>query len=126
MQLVLCSVENMSRIIDVDLNIKSNENFRNVDFTGKYLQIVEMTLQPLEEIPKEQHKNADQFFYVKQGNIKIFLWKNSLHGNQVRKVAYLLKKGQGFVIPANTFHLVKNIDTKQKSRLLTIYSRPEH
>ena len=41
-----------------------NDYFRQVLFTGKYAQLVVMSLKPGEEIGNEVHKTVDQFFRI--------------------------------------------------------------
>ena len=45
----------------------TNSNFRKVLYTGKYAQLVVMSLAPGEEIGLEVHENVDQFFRFEQG-----------------------------------------------------------
>ena len=45
----------------------SNNNYRKVLFTGKYSQLVVMTLKPGEEIGAEIHKGHDQFVRIEEG-----------------------------------------------------------
>ena len=48
----------------------ANNNFRQVLYTGKHMQLVVMTLQAGEEIGVEIHKTVDQFFRVEEGVAK--------------------------------------------------------
>jgi len=41
---------------------EENENFRKVIYTGKFSQLVVMSLKPGEEIGAEVHETHDQFF----------------------------------------------------------------
>ena len=50
-----------------------NENFRQVLFTGKYSQLVLMSLLTNEEIGLEVHNNVDQFFRVEAGKMGLQL-----------------------------------------------------
>ena len=47
---------------NIEDETKENEYFRKVLFTGKNLQLVLMSLKPLEEIGNEVHNDTDQFF----------------------------------------------------------------
>ena len=44
-----------------------NEDFRRVLYTGKYLQLVLMTLPPGCDIGEEVHEDRDQFFRIEEG-----------------------------------------------------------
>ena len=46
---------------------EDNEDFRRVLYTGKYLQLVLMSLEPGEAIGEEVHEDRDQFFRVEEG-----------------------------------------------------------
>ena len=54
-------------VADIEKLTVENTDFRRVLYTGKYLQLVLMTLQPGEEIGSEVHEDHDQFFRVESG-----------------------------------------------------------
>jgi len=93
-----------------------NNYFRKVLFTGKHSQLVVMSLKPEEEIGNEVHKNVDQFFRIEQGKAK-FVFN--------RKKSFIAKDGDAVIVPAGTWHNVINI-SKEKLKLYTIYSPPNH
>jgi len=94
-----------------------NANFRQVLFTGKYCQLVVMSLQPGEEIGNEVHPQVDQFFRVEQGEAKFVLNGSEEH---------VVKKNEAAIVPAGTFHNVINVSKKTRLKLYTIYSPPNH
>jgi mannose-6-phosphate isomerase-like protein (cupin superfamily) len=94
-----------------------NANFRQVLFTGKYCQLVVMSLQPGEEIGNEVHPQVDQFFRVEQGEAKFVLNGSEEH---------VVKKNEAAIVPAGTFHNVINASRKTRLKLYTIYSPPNH
>jgi mannose-6-phosphate isomerase-like protein (cupin superfamily) len=94
----------------------SNDNFREVLFTGPNSQLVLMTLQPGEEIGLEKHETHDQFIRIEEGEGYAVL-----DGERHR-----LEDGVALVIPAGTEHNVVNSSTSARLRLYTIYSPPEH
>src|SRR4030042_592544 len=93
-----------------------NDYFRQVLFTGKYAQLVVMSLKPKEEIGNEVHKTVDQFFRLEQGKAKFVF-----NGKEVHTV----KDGEAVIVPAGTYHNVINVG-KEKLKLYTIYSPPNH
>ena len=95
----------------------SNNYFRQVLFTGKYAQLVVMSLQPGEEIGNEVHPNVDQFFRIEQGQA-IFVF----NGTQRHKV----KNGDAVIVPAGTYHNVINALKTKNLKLYTVYSPPNH
>jgi mannose-6-phosphate isomerase-like protein (cupin superfamily) len=95
---------------------KENENFRQVVFTGKYAQLVLMSLMPSEEIGEEVHDDVDQFFYFVSGK------GEAVVGGESK----IIEKGDGVFIPAGTLHNIKNIDVDDPLKLFTLYSPPNH
>ena len=93
-----------------------NKYFREVLFTSNQMQLVVMSLKPLEEIGMEIHPNVDQFFRFEQGNgIAI------LNGN-----IHILRAGTALVVPAGVKHNIINTSKKNPLKLYTIYAPPQH
>ena len=86
-------------------------------FTGKHAQLVVMCLQPGEEIGNEVHKNVDQFFRIEEGEAFFVFGGTEKH---------LVKNGDAVIVPAGTYHNVINASKKNKVKLYTIYSPPNH
>ncbi len=95
---------------------ESNTNFRKVLYTGKYSQLVVMSLPPKVEIGMEVHDDVDQFFRIETGNGKVII-----DGKKT-----VLRSGAGIVVPAGARHNVVNTSAKRPLKLYTIYSPPEH
>ncbi len=94
----------------------ANANFRQVIFTGKYAQLVLMSLKPGEEIGLETHLTVDQFFRFESGDGKVVI-----DGQE-----YLVKDGDAVIIPAGSEHNVINLSQDKDLKLYTIYSPPNH
>ncbi len=94
-----------------------NNYFRQVLFTGKYAQLVVMSLKPGEEIGNEVHKKVDQFFRIEQGEAA-FVFNG--------KEKHVVKDGDAVIVPAGTFHNVINTSKTDKLKLYTLYSPPNH
>jgi mannose-6-phosphate isomerase-like protein (cupin superfamily) len=94
-----------------------NNNFRQVLFTGKYCQLVVMSLKPGEEIGNEVHPNVDQFFRIEKGEAK-FVFNSTEE--------YVAHGSDAVVIPAGTYHNVINTSKTQPLKLYTVYSPPNH
>lgn len=100
---------------NIEQETLSNTNFRKVIYTGKYAQLVLMSLKPGEEIGMEVHETVDQFFRFEQGKAKVII------NGEEHEVA----DAWAVIIPAGSQHNVINIgDTELK--LYTIYSPPNH
>ena len=93
-----------------------NNFFRQVLFTGKYSQLVVMSLLPNEEIGLETHAAVDQFFRVEEGKGKVIL-----NGEES-----LVTDGSAIVVPAGTEHNFINTSQDKPLKLYTIYSPPNH
>ncbi len=95
---------------------KENNAYRKIIQTNTHMQLVLMSLLPGEDIPLETHNTHDQFFNVVEGKCLI----------QANGRDYRLSSGMIMIIKAGTPHYVKNLSNKEKLKLYTIYSPPEH
>jgi mannose-6-phosphate isomerase-like protein (cupin superfamily) len=103
-------------IVNLEKETKKNTDFRRVLYTGKYSQLVLMSLRPLEEIGEETHDDVDQFFRFEEGKGKV----------TIDGVEHLVKDGNAVIVPAGAKHNVMNTSKKNKLKLYTVYSPPEH
>jgi len=94
----------------------NNENFRKVLYTGKYSQLVVMSLKPNEEIGMEVHPDTDQFFRIDAGEAKIVI-----DGNE-----YIAQDGFAVVVPAGSQHNVMNTSATESLKLYTLYCPAHH
>ena len=102
-------------IVNIEEETKSNDNFRRVLNTAKNSQLVVMSLLPGEEIGMEVHE-LDQFIRIESGTARVIL-----EGDE-----YEVEGDWAVVIPAGTHHNVINRSPRDKLKLYTIYSPPEH
>jgi mannose-6-phosphate isomerase-like protein (cupin superfamily) len=93
-----------------------NSDYRRVLYTGRYSQLVVMSLEPGEEIGNEQH-GLDQFIRIEQGKARVVL-----NNGEVEKE---VEDDWAVVVPAGTWHNFINIGDEQL-KLYTVYSPPEH
>ncbi|MGC8776079.1 MAG: cupin domain-containing protein [Minisyncoccia bacterium] len=101
-------------VTNIEKATKENNDFRQVLYTGRYSQLVLMSLKPGEEIGEEVH-GLDQFLRIESGKGKAILGENE----------YAIEDGTAIVVPAGTKHNIINtgdVDLK----LYTIYSPPNH
>jgi len=101
-------------VTDIEKDTVENDNFRKVLFTGKYSQLVLMSLKPNEDIGVETHNNVDQFFRIDEGSGKVLI-----NGKE-----HELKNGSAFVVPAGSEHNI--IANGDGLKLYSIYSPPNH
>lgn len=95
---------------------KENNNFRKVLYTGKYSQLVLMSLKPEEDIGEEVHENVDQFFRFEEGEGRAVL----------DGVEHIIGAEDVVFVPAGTTHNIINTSKTDYLRLYTIYSPPNH
>ena len=100
--------------INVEDETVKNDMFRNVAYTGRYSQLVYMSLKPGEDIGKEKH-GVDQFFRIEQGEGKSY----------VDDQEYDVRDGSCVIVPAGAMHNVVNTGNTDL-KLYTIYSIPNH
>ena len=100
----------------IEKETRKNTDFRRVLYTGKYSQLVLMSLKPMEEIGMETHHDRDQFFRFEEGEGKVV----------IDGVEHKVKDGDAVIVPAGAKHNVINSSKKQELKLYTIYSPPEH
>jgi len=93
-----------------------NAFFRRVLFTGKYTQLVLMSLKPGEDIGMEIHPKVDQFFRFEKGQGKVI----------IDGVEHVVSDGSAVVVPAGANHNIINTSTTDDLKLYTLYSPPNH
>ena len=93
----------------------ASDDFRRVLYTGKYLQLVLMTLQPGEEIGEEVHDDRDQFFRIEEGQGIVY----------IDGAANAVEDDFAVIVPAGARHNVVN-NGSAPLRLYTLYGPPEH
>jgi len=100
---------------DIEALAIKNNDFRQVLYTTKNLQLVLMSLKPKESIGAETHQNVDQFFRVEEGSGELVL-------NGVRTA---IKAGFAIIIPRGSNHNIINTGNVPL-KLYTIYVPPNH
>jgi mannose-6-phosphate isomerase-like protein (cupin superfamily) len=100
----------------IEKETQKNTDFRRVLYTGKYSQLVLMSLKPGEEIGEETHGDVDQFFRFERGEGEV----------TIDGVKHRVKDGDAVIVPAGARHNVANASKRANLKLYTIYSPPEH
>ncbi len=103
-------------IINLEKETMNNTDFRRVLYTGRFSQLVFMSLKAGEEIGEETHDNVDQFFRFEGGEGKVI----------IDNIEHKVTDGIGVIVPAGAKHNVINTSQTQELKLYTIYSPPEH
>ena len=100
---------------DIEKLTTGNSDFRRVVYTGKYLQLVLMTLQPGEEIGAEVHEDHDQFFRIEEGRGEV----------RIDGESHPVEDDDAVIVPAGARHNVINTGDAPL-KLYTLYGPPEH
>src|SRR5512137_595832 len=103
-------------VAPIEKETEKNKDFRRVLYTGRYSQLVLMSLKPGEEIGEEVHDDVDQFFRFEDGKGLVV----------IDDVEHEVKDGMAVVVPSGAKHNVINTSKKNDLKLYTIYSPPEH
>ena len=101
---------------DLEKETRKNTDFRRVLYTGRFSQLVLMSLKPGEEIGEEVHDTVDQFFRFEEGEGMVI----------IDGVKHQVRDGSGVIVPSGARHNVLNTSSKVNLKLYTIYSPPEH
>ena len=102
-------------IDNIEEKTEQNNFFRQVLYTGKYTQLVVMSLLPGEEIGMEVHPQVDQFFRIEEGRAKVVI-----DGEE-----HEVDEGFAIIVPAGSQHNVINTGNNPL-KLYTLYSPPNH
>jgi mannose-6-phosphate isomerase-like protein (cupin superfamily) len=108
---------------NIEKETMENTNYRKVLHTTTKMQLVIMNIPPREGITLEIHPEHDQFIKVEDGECVIIIYDSN---KKVIDRINLSGGGGSIIIPANTWHEVKNMSYIKQVRLYTIYTPPEH
>ena len=100
---------------NIEQRTVENDNFRQVLYTGKHLQLVVMTLPPGCDIGEEVHEDRDQFFRFEEGKGVV----------DIDGVENPVEDDFAVIVPAGARHNVRNTGS-EPLRLYTVYGPPEH
>jgi mannose-6-phosphate isomerase-like protein (cupin superfamily) len=108
-------------VLDIEEATLGNENYRVANWTGKYIQLVFMTLKPGEVIDLEIHSEHDQFIRIEQGKarVQMGITEDNLNFNEE------VSDDWAILIPAGYWHRVENTG-RSDLKLYTLYGPPEH
>lgn len=106
---------------NIEENTLLNTNYRKVLHTTSKMQLVVMNIPPLDNIHLEIHPEHDQFIKVEDGVCTVLIYDS----NKVIINEFILYSGWCVIIPANTWHEIKNLSHASVC-LYTIYTPPEH
>ncbi|KRQ86171.1 Cupin domain protein [Caloramator mitchellensis] len=108
-------------VVDIEKATKQNNNFRLALWTGKYLQLTLMSINPGEEIGLELHPDVDQFLSIEDGQGVVMM------GDKKDKLDFKANvyADYAILIPAGKWHNLINTGDRPL-KLYSIYAPPEH
>ena len=108
-------------VLDIEEATLGNDNYRASTWTGKYMQLVFMTLKPGEIIDLEVHDDHDQFLRLEEGEARVLMGKTEDDLSFDKKVS----DDWAVLVPAGYWHKIENIGSTNL-KLYTLYGPPEH
>ena len=108
-------------VTNIEADTLANENYRTTRWTGTYLQMTLMTIQPGRDIGLEVHEDGDQFLRVEAGTARVQM------GPTEHDLPFDREVGDDWAIlvPAGTWHNITNIGDVLL-QVYAIYGPPEH
>lgn len=107
--------------VNINEATKQNTNFRTALWTGTYLQLTLMSINPGEDVGLEIHPDVDQFIRIEEGQ-GLTIMGDSPHDMYFeRRVC----DDSVILIPAGKWHNLINIGCTPL-KLYSIYAPPEH
>lgn len=107
-------------VVDIENLTEENELFRVAKWTGKYMQMTVMCIQPNEEIGLEKHDDRDQFMQIEAGCGKAQMGTSKDELNE-----WEIGDDWAVFVPAGTWHNIINTG-EDPLKLYSIYSPAEH
>lgn len=108
-------------VFNIEDYTKQNDTYRTTLWTGEYMLLTVMSIEPGEDIGLEVHMDHDQFIRVEEGEGIVQM------GDSKDDLSFERKVEDDFVImiPAGKWHNVTN-DSDKPLKLYSIYAPKEH
>ena len=108
-------------VFDLETETTSNDMYRTVAWSGKYLQVTLMSIPAGESIGLETHPETDQFLRLDAGRGRVVMGPSKDDLTFSQDVA----DGWAIMVPAGTWHDVINTG-EEPMRLYAIYAPVHH
>lgn len=108
-------------VVNIHEAAEQNTNFRLALWTGTYLQLTLMSINPREDIGLEVHYDVDQFLRIEEGEALVLMGDNP-NNMYFQERVY---EDYAILIPAGKWHNIINIGCTPL-KLYSIYAPPEH
>lgn len=107
-------------VVDIEKETLENTNYRTTLWTGKYMQLTVMSIEPGSDIGMEVHEDHDQFLRVEAGKAKV-----EMGPSQDDLKEWTAEDDDIVMVPAGTWHNLTNIGDEDL-KVYSLYSPPEH
>ena len=108
-------------VVDIHEAAVANPNFRTAIWTGEYLQVTLMSINPGDEIGLEIHPDTDQFLRIEQGCGIVEMGRRPEQPEYIRQIG----EDDAIMIPAGYYHNLTNTG-HVPIKLYSIYAPPHH
>lgn len=108
-------------VVDIENMTEENSLFRVTKWTGQFMQMTVMCIQPGDEIGLEMHDDRDQFLRLEDGCGKAVMGSSEDELNNEWEIC----DDWAVFVPAGTWHNIINTGEKPL-KLYSIYSPAEH
>lgn len=108
-------------VINIEKATEQNNTFRTALWTGEFLQLTLMSINPCDDVGLEVHYDLDQFIRIEHGKGIIMMGDTKDNLNFKRKVS----EDCVILIPAGKWHNLINTACVPL-KLYSIYAPPEH
>lgn len=108
-------------VVDIEELTVENPNFRTARWTGKFMQMTVMSIEPGGEIGLEVHNHNDQFIRVESGSARVVMGDSEDNLTFDRNIA----DDWAILIPAGMWHNVINTGD-EPLKVYVLYGPPEH
>lgn len=106
---------------DLEKSTLANQHYRNVAWSGRYLQLTLMSIPPGSDIGLEKHGDTDQFLRLDGGRGRVQM------GPEKDQLTFDHEVADGWcvLVPAGTWHNITNIG-EAPMQVYTIYAPAHH
>lgn len=108
-------------VANIDRAAMRNTYYRTTLWTGEYLQMTLMQIDPGEDIGLEVHTDHDQFLMIVSGYGLVTMGKSQTQLGYQQNV----QSGYGIFVPAGTWHNLIN-NGNRPIKLYSVYAPPAH
>lgn len=108
-------------VVQIEQATLANDHYRSTLWTGKYLQMTVMSIEPGHDIGLEVHHDHDQFLRVEAGKARVQMGPSKEALSFDRQV----EDDWVILVPAGSWHNVTNVGD-EPLKVYSLYAPPEH